>query len=488
MVTGVASPALSQWFKGKHWRIATVSVLWLLASPPLSLPTLAQAKTATPSSPVSTSSTSDSFPTDTQYILGPGDKVNVNVFQIAELSGDFLILADGSLSLPLIGTVKAAGLTIEQLRTLLLQRYLAFIKRPVVTLSLTTPRPLRIAVAGEVNSPGSYSLNLEKGDKYPSVTDMISKAGGTTVMADIGQVKILRNYQGKEYVKILNLWELVQKGDLNQDISLRDGDSVLIPTQQNIDIAQTRQLATASFGLAQQQEINIAVIGEVNRPGSYTLRPQQNTTSSVKQRPPLLSLALQTAGGIKPLANLRDIEVRRYIRDGSQQTIKVDLWALLQTGDMDQDLILQQGDTIIVPTGETLDPKESETLAAASFSPGTIKVNIVGEVKKPGMVELPPNTPLNQAMLAAGGFDSRRADTNVVELIRLNPNGTVSKREIQVDFSTGVSDEKNPPLRNNDIVVINPNGLAQTTDTIGAILSPLGSVFGLASFLSILGL
>jgi polysaccharide export outer membrane protein len=125
-------------------------------------------------------------------------------------------------------------------------------------------------------------------------------------------------------------------------------------------------------------------------------------------------------------------------------------------------------------------------LAAASFSPDRIRVNIVGEVSKPGLVEIPPNTPLNQAILAAGGFNNRRAAQDTVKLIRLNPNGTVVQRDIAIDFSKGINDATNPTLRNQDVVVVDRNLLSSTTDSLSTLLSPLGTLTGFLGFFNLL--
>jgi polysaccharide export outer membrane protein len=108
-------------------------------------------------------------------------------------------------------------------------------------------------------------------------------------------------------------------------------------------------------------------------------------------------------------------------------------------------------------------------------------------VVKPGTIEVPPNTPLNQAILTAGDFDKRRANQSTVDLIRLNPNGTVTKTSINVDFSEGINEKTNPILRNNDVVVVHRNGLASTTDTIGTALSPFTGITGIfTGFLNLL--
>ena len=429
------------------------------------------------------------LPTATEYILGESDRIQINVFAVEELSGEYLVLIDGTVSFPWIGRVKLAGLTVTEASQRLSQAYGAFLKRPIVTVSVITPRPLKIAIAGEVNTPGSYNIPLEEGQRSPSITDLITKAGGITTTADISQVELHRSVQGREQTFRIDLWHLLDRGNLDRDISLQDGDRIFIPTKVSIDPRETRLLSNASFGIQTNQEVDVVVTGEVYRPGSYKIEPEtsvEKTESDPRTRqPPRLSQALQVAGGIKPLANIRSIEVRRFNHNGSQQTIIVDLWELLQDGNINQDIILQDGDTILIPTAEKLDPQEAETFASASFAPESIRVNVVGEVKKPGAVELPPNTPLNQAILAAGGFDKRRAKQGTVQLIRLNPNGTVSKRKISVDFSKDIDDESNPPMRNNDVVVINRNAITATSDTLVNVLRPVGALVGLSNLIEI---
>jgi polysaccharide biosynthesis/export protein len=451
-------------FNLRSLQASTIATLIVLASSGL-VP--AHAKQPVAAADVPSSATVAPPSPETEYTLGAGDRIRVDIFQVPEFSGEFLVLVDGTVSFPLVGKLKVEGMTTPQVEALLSQNYVEYLKRPVITVGLLAPRPLKVAISGEVTSPGSYNIPLSEQGKFPSVTDLIQQAGGITATADVSQVQIRRFLQGSQQVLTLNMIE------------------------EQIDHNEIRQLADANFGIQADRELNVAVVGEVYRPGSYKIAPERTNNISNNQTRlelPRLSRAIQQAGGVKPLANIREIQVRRLTRTGNQQTIDVDLWALLQSGDVDRDIILQDGDTIIIPTAQALDPKESESLAAASFSPATIRVNVVGEVKQPGVVEVPPNTPLNQALLAAGGFDDRRADKDTVELIRLNPNGTVTKREVEVDFSQGIDDEQNPTMRNNDVVVVNRSGLAATTDTLGSVLAPLGSVFGIVNLVNILGL
>ena len=80
--------------------------------------------------------------------------------------------------------------------------------------------------------------------------------------------------------------------------------------------------------------------------------------------------------------------------------------------------------------------------------------------------------------MAGGGFDPRRADDSNVNLIRLNPDGTVTKMAIKPDFGEDINPENNPTLRNNDVILVNTSSLASTTDTLGTVFSPLGAILG----------
>jgi polysaccharide biosynthesis/export protein len=221
------------------------------------------------------------------------------------------------------------------------------------------------------------------------------------------------------------------------------------------------------------------VVGEVFRPGAYEFggaaagaaAGAEGAQSGVSKGRTTVTQVVQQAGGIKPSADLRRIQVRRLTRSGAEQLIDLDFWALLQSGDISQDLVLQQSDTVIIPLATDATPSEVAQLAAANFAPDEITVNVVGEVEQPGLLKVTPNTTLNQAVLAAGGFNRRATET--VELIRLNPNGTVTQRQVEVNLETGIDAEGNPLILNNDVIVVGRNGRARFNDSVESILSPL---------------
>lgn len=434
-----------------------------------------------PAVPLASTATSPESAELDSYTLGAGDRVRVEIFNVPEYSKDYQVLVNGTLNLHRAGSLRVAGMTLKQAERAITARYRRLLKQPIVDLSLSSARPLNVAIAGEIGRPGTYTLDLKEGGKFPTVTRLIREAGGMNRSANPRQVIVRRGQQTRNAQEIrVDLWELFQTGNSRQDLALRDGDTVFIPPADSISLAEATQLAAANFSTDASQSINVAVVGEVARPGPYVLGGGSGGSSASGEAKPVgglptLTQAIQQAGGIKQLANLKEVQVRRATRAGGTQTIKVDLWELLRTGDLSQDLVLQQGDTVEVPVATALNPADAVKLGSASFAPTAARINVVGEVKNPGRVEVPMNTPLNQALLAAGGF-TREAKRRSVELIRLNPNGTVSRREINIDLAKSVDEQGNPLLRDGDVIVVDRSGAAKLSDTLGTILGPLGSV------------
>ena len=435
---------------------------------------------------------------DNTYTLGGGDRIAVNVLEVPEYSGEYQIPPGGAINLPLIGSVPIQGLTTEQAADLIADRYRVFLKRPIISINLLSPRPINVLVSGEVTSPGGYTLSLQGGAgdnpgvQYPTVLAALQTAQGVTSSGDMGQVRLTRRLRGNRTQTItLNLKDLIREGAAPPDITLRDGDVIFVPTATNIDLAEARNLAAANFAADPTRPRNVAIIGEVVRPGSYLVT--SGATEGGENNPtgapgvtgqPTIMRALQLAGGVTPQANIRDVKIRRLTRTGKEQIINLNLWQLLASGDISQDLILQDGDTIVFPTATEINRAEATQLATSTLAPSQIQVSVVGEVKTPGATNLRPNTPLNQAILAAGGFNDARAKRGRVELVRLNPNGTVIKRKIKIDLSAGINEKTNPILRNNDVVLVRRSGIARVADPIGLISGPFGTIVNLVRFIT----
>ncbi|MEO1386528.1 MAG: polysaccharide biosynthesis/export family protein [Cyanobacteria bacterium J06634_6] len=246
----------------------------------------------------------------------------------------------------------------------------------------------------------------------------------------------------------------------------------------NISTAYAPYLRTplVTINLLALRPIQVGISGEINKPGAYELSLASSGTAGSAVQWPTLIDAIQLAGGITDKADIQQIEIRRPQISGSPQIIRLNLWDLLATGSIDSDITLRYGDAINIPTATALTPGELTQLSAANFSPDAIQVTVVGEVPQPGRLEITPNAPLNQAILAAGGFDPQRANTDQVELVRLNADGTVTQRAIPVAFDQGINDETNPALQDNDVILVGRSGRAAFGDDVSGVLGPFGTI------------
>jgi len=150
--------------------------------------------------------------TDESYVLGGGDKIRLSVFGETDLGGEFEIDGSGVVRLPLIGQVKAAGMTVHQFEDKLISMFEdGYLKDPRVSVEVINYRPFYII--GEVNKPG----------QYPYVSDMnalnaVALAGGYTAKADKSEIYIQRTGVNgeKDYPS-------------NETTKIRPGDVVRIP-------------------------------------------------------------------------------------------------------------------------------------------------------------------------------------------------------------------------------------------------------------------
>lgn len=440
---------------------------------------------------------------ESPYVLGSGDRIALDIFGVPEFSKEYQVLVDGTLNLPIIRSVSIQGLTLQQAASAITKRYEPFINVPVVTVTLMVARPLNIGIAGEITRPGSYKINPSReggGVKFPTLMEMLQLAKGVTSAGDMRAVQIRRPRKGgPEQIITVNLQEFLDTGNLQQDVTIRDGDTIYIPTASSLNTQEVRQRASANFSADITKPIGVVIVGEVSRPGPYTisaadLRSTNQQTElgfvSIEQQQgavvglPTITRALKIAGGITTEADIRRVQIRRQIRGGNEQTIMINLWNLLQKGDATQDVLLQEGDSVIIPTATNVDLTEISQIGSSSFSPNAISINIVGEVVRPGALLVKPSTSLHQALLTAGSFNQLRAKKDKVELLRLNANGTVSRRTIDVDFAQGLNPNNNPTLRNNDVILVARSGYTRVADNVNSFLQPFTGVAGVINSVS----
>jgi polysaccharide export outer membrane protein len=158
-----------------------------------------------------------------QYTIGVADVLRVNVWKNADLSQTVTVDPDGFVSLPLLGNVNVAGLSTDQLGTLLTGKYASYVVTPQVTVSVVDIRSRAVFVMGQVGKAGSYPLLAPT-----TVLQLIAQAGGLTPFAKRKNIYVLRASMGKSEKIPFNYIKVVH-GDIHSNIVLQPGDTVIVP-------------------------------------------------------------------------------------------------------------------------------------------------------------------------------------------------------------------------------------------------------------------
>ena len=320
--------------------------------------------------------------TSYRYRLAPGDQLVMSVFKIEGYEAQVEVLSDGTINLPRLGTVLVWGLTLEEARQKITKGYKQILRRPIVYLDLARQRPIRVTVTGEVERPGVYTLQvnasksdidqgLGSGGGWPTLVDVIARAGGITAVGDLSSLELMRP--------------------------------------------------------------------------SYT-------------------------------------------NGGQSKRYKFDYLTVLKNGGHAPNPLVYDGDSVRVVRADS--PTTTDLIAGSisNFSPALIQVAVIGEVKSPGSIEVPPNSPLAAAVLKAGGIEPIRGSIARVAVIRTERDGSTSVKKMTYSPDALLSNPNNPPLRQGDIVVVDRNVRTQITDGMNAALEPLDPIVNAMSIFRVLGL
>ena len=246
------------------------------------------------------------------YRVGPKDLLEITVFELPELNQTVRVSEDGSITLSLLGKVDVAGLTAQELEkrlaALLDKQYT---KGAHVTVFIKEYQ--KISVIGAVGRPGQYELVGPM-----TLLEVIAQAGGLTAQA-MNELFIYRqDPSGKQTRIVIKIEDLTIKGDPNVNIQLQPKDVVTIPIDQTL---------------------TVFVYGEVKSPGAIPFQSSKRIT---------LIQAIAQAGGTTEWAKRTKILIKRTDkRTGKEVHFTVNLKNMI-SGRI-SDLVLEQGDVVIVP-------------------------------------------------------------------------------------------------------------------------------------------
>lgn len=274
---------------------------------------------------------------DNAYQIGRRDVLSLSVFAGGErqVGLDLTVSDDGTINVPFIGPVQAAGHTPTELETRIFEPLaLDYFVDPEVNVQVKGYHSLRYYIAGAVNNPGLYETTSRS-----TLMKLIAKAGGVASNrgktayvlrdgADTAREVVDGEDRGEDAVEELvednaqirvDLDRLLDQGDMSQNLPLKPGDLVYISLEQSQDVA----------------EYKIYVEGEVQNPGVYAYQPGLTSLNAI----------LMAGGFARYAAPGRTRVIRK--NDGEQQVIRIDLDRVRQ-GEI-QDLQLKPGDLVNVP-------------------------------------------------------------------------------------------------------------------------------------------
>ncbi len=159
------------------------------------------------------------------YVIGTEDVLSISVWREPELSvRELVVRPDGKISLPLVSDIQAGGFTPKQLQQRIAEKLREFVASPNVNVIVIKTVSHAVSVVGQVTKPGSYPLGSPT-----TVLDILARVGGVTEYAKAKQIKILRIENGKAQQFLFNYRNVIRGKDLQQNIILKNGDTVMVP-------------------------------------------------------------------------------------------------------------------------------------------------------------------------------------------------------------------------------------------------------------------
>jgi len=160
-----------------------------------------------------------------EFVIGPEDVLAISVWREPELSvKDIVVRPDGKISLPLVNDIQASGLTPRQLQQRIGERLKEFVEAPNVTVVVTKIGSQSVSIVGKVSKPGVYPLGAPM-----TVLELLARSGGFQDEAKTRRIRIVRTDGGQTTQFSFNYREVSEGKNLQQNITLKNGDVVIVP-------------------------------------------------------------------------------------------------------------------------------------------------------------------------------------------------------------------------------------------------------------------
>ena len=446
-------------------------------------------------------------PVSPDYLLGPGDTVQLRFYGKLNESHNLEINRSGSIEFPQLGPIHLAGITFSDAKQLLQRRIQHEMIGVEASISLGELRSIQVFMLGEAYKPGSYTVSA-----LSTITNALFLSGGVSDIASLRNVQLKR---GGTLISTLDLYDLLLHGDTSQDAQLQSGDTIYIPTVKQIASVEgaarrpaiyelkgtvtAAQLIELAGGLeanafhqsarihrvgnsgfrhvididltteqgkstaikngdllkiekvVEEQELFVTLSGHVHYPGEFLWRDGLRISDMVKN-----------IRAVKSDVDLDFALIRRETQPvGKIEPIFIDLGAVLANPNSEFNISLFPRDELMIfsndPQRATLLEELMEDLRLQSRSGEMARIaSITGTVRSPGEYPLTTGMTLTQLIAAAGGLNEE-AYTQFVELSRhdfTSPEETISEH-FSITLADAVRDPaKDPELHPYDVVSV----------------------------------
>ncbi len=297
---------------------------------------------------------SDGIPVSGDYLLGPGDSLDILFYGKVNSAFSLEINREGSVDFPELGPVGLAGLTFGEAKEMLRARISAQIIGTQVSISMGTLRSMQIFVLGEAFKPGAYTVS-----SLSTITHALISSGG---VSDIGSLRNIQLKRQGETVALLDLYDLLLLGDTTHDLRLQAADVIFIPTVGEL----------------------VSIGGEVLRPAIYELKGNESVADLVA-----------LAGGLGPKAFAQSSKLQRVNATGFLTVLDLNL-----DTSRDREFKLRSGDHLAIGA-ITQYKKDIVTLSGAFRHGGDVAWRKELRIRDviPSPKKLMPDADLSQVVL-----------------------------------------------------------------------------------------
>jgi protein involved in polysaccharide export with SLBB domain len=310
--------------------------------------------------------TSLDLPVGPDYVLGPGDSLNINLFGGFAQQFTRVVDREGRLVLPEAGPVMIAGFTLEQAQKMIQEALTPQFRDSKVEVSVSRLHTVRVYVVGDVQRPGAYDVS-----SLSTPLNALMAAGGPT---PVGSLRAVRHYRGKQLIRDVDLYDFLLNGIRTDTERLQAGDTILVPP------------------VGRQ----ITISGMVRRPAIYELRTE--TT---------LAEVLTLAGGVMVSGQMRDIKIERIEANYKRVTVSVNA-----PQGMSAEAAWKAAEAFSVQDGD-------KVMVAPILPYSERSIYLEGHVVRPGKYSYTDNMTLNDVLRSYQ--DVLPEPANRGEIVRLRP-------------------------------------------------------------------